>query len=53
MKTITTILTVIYLASCAPKAYSPGPNPLDEPGSSEPTAAELHAENIKAIRGTH
>ena len=51
------LATVILLAmtaalnSCAPRAYPPGPNPLDEPGFSDPTAAELHAKNIRLIRG--
>lgn len=50
MKTLA-IIAAITLASCAPRAYPPGPNPLDEPGSSDPTAAELHAKNIRLIRG--
>jgi hypothetical protein len=50
MKTIALLATII-LASCAPRAYQPGPNPLDEPGYVQPTAGELHAENIKTIRG--
>jgi len=38
-----------YLASCAPKAYPVGPSPLDTPGELDPTAAELHAKNIRWI----
>jgi len=43
---------ILGLFSCSPVAYPVGaPNPLDEPGHVEPTAAELHAENIRIIRG--
>lgn len=42
-------LFVATFLSCAPKAYPPGPNPLDEPGYTPPTVAELHLENLRAI----
>lgn len=49
MKTIA-LLAALALASCAPKAFPVGtPNPLDTPGGSAPTAAELHAKNLRWI----
>lgn len=45
------MIAVASLAGCAPKAFRPGPNPLDEPGAIEPTALDLHEENIRAITG--
>jgi hypothetical protein len=48
MKLILIITLTASLFSCAPSAYRPGPNPLDAPGG-EPTASELHAQNLKAI----
>lgn len=47
------LLPLAGLNSCtAPRAYPPGtPDPLDQPGTPEPTAAELHAKNIAAITG--
>ena len=40
--------------SCAPKAYPPDvPNPLDEPGYTEPTVAELHLKNLRLITSDH
>ena len=36
----------IIIVSCAPIGDA---NPLDEPGETQPTVAELHAENIRAI----
>jgi hypothetical protein len=58
MKTIKFIATIAYglfvatFLSCAPVAYpADTPNPLDEPGEAPPTAEELHAENIRVIRG--
>jgi hypothetical protein len=46
------MIVLVALHSCAPRAYSPGPNPLDFPGDEQAEAAALHAENVKAIRGT-
>ena len=51
MKTIAILIVVLAgINSCAPKAYPANtPNPLDEPGSREATAAELHRANVRAI----
>lgn len=46
------LAAILWATSCAPKAFPVGsPNPLDTPGETEPTAAELHAKNIAAITG--
>lgn len=46
------ILITLAVASCAPKAFTPGtPNPLDEPGQVDPTVEELHEKNIRIITG--
>ena len=50
MRTILS-LTILALASCAPSPSWTDFNPLDEPGASQPTAAEYHAENLSAITG--
>lgn len=56
MKTIKFIALLAYgffvatFLSCAPKAFPvDSPNPLDTPGEGEPTADELHLENIREI----
>lgn len=41
---------VATFLSCAPRAYSPGPNPLDTPGTT-PTAAEIQSHHLRAITG--
>lgn len=39
-----------FLSCASPKAFrADSPNPLDEPGYVEPTAEELHLENMRAI----
>lgn len=49
MKT-TLVLIALVLCSCIPAAYPvDAPNPLDEPGSRQPTQAELHRKNLRAI----
>jgi len=56
MKTIKFVVLIAWgffvatFLSCAPKAYPPDvPNPLDEPGYRQPTAAELHLKNLRII----
>ena len=52
MKTLIALSIILAAVSCSPVAYPVDtPNPLDEPGYVQPTSEELHAENIKAIRG--
>jgi hypothetical protein len=50
------LLLIIFLSTqcVSPRAAWPvdSPNPLDEPGETEPTAAALHARNIREIQGT-
>ena len=48
---IITILVTLALASCvAPTPRWSELSPLDEPGYTEPTIAEIHAKNIRWIR---
>ena len=50
MKLLITLSIICAAVSCSPVAYPVGtPNPLDEPGATEPTAAELHLGNLQAI----
>jgi len=57
MKTIKHILLILWaffvatFLSCAPRAYPPGPNPLDAPGSTAPTTAGFHTSHLRAITG--
>ena len=50
MKTLLS-LALLAIASCAPAPSWTAFNPLDEPGESQPTAAELHAKNLANITG--
>jgi hypothetical protein len=45
------LIAVAVLAGCTNRAFPVGPNPLDVPSDSQPTVAELHNENIRAITG--
>ena len=40
---------IVGIFSCAPQAYPPGPNPLDLPGTTDPTAAELRTSHLRQI----
>jgi hypothetical protein len=47
MKT-TLLLAIAAIASCCPKVFPAGPNPLDRPQDFK-SAATLHEENVQAI----
>lgn len=44
------LLVVIAISSCATQPLG-DPNPLNEPGYTEPTAQELHMKNVQIITG--
>lgn len=51
MKTLILLAILSATFSCTPRAYPPGPNPLDTPGAGQPTAAEIQAHHLRLITG--